>query len=319
VATFPQLYEKTLARIAQTNVHLDGYYAGDVAEHFRQHDEPGAVFMCYAPTYSGGYERMYKRLDEIMAWDEPTYAMLDEAARDQLLGWMQARRYVWYDDRLIPGLRPVMIQKAGRQRTVYIYSNLATRPVYVADKIPAGLPKLPLATGRSVIQPDARITLQPLKTSDLARYKNAFLGKNILFGAGNWAYAVTIDGTVYGFLEFSKGKFQADEIYINSDFAIPGTRYERISKLMPMLAVSGETRRMLERINVLRLRSVMTTAFTARPVSMKYRGVLELVKRGQDKDGKKFLNYQQTFNALSWQETLQVWLTKHGSLNSSTN
>ena len=88
------------------------------------------------------------------------------------------------------------------------------------------------------------------------------------------------------------------------------------SKLVVMVARSGEMRRVLERIQLLRTRSLLTTAFTDHPVSMKYRGVLSLVKRGQTEDGEAFLNYGGRFDDSTLAEVLQEWLTKHGSVRS---
>lgn len=315
-STFDVLMDKTLQRIANTKIRVDSYFAGDVSDHFKAHDTPDAVFMCYAPTYAGGYERMYKKLDAILGWNEPTYSLLDEPARDNLLAWMRERKYVWYDDRDLPGMKPVMIQKAGRARTVYIYSNLTLKPSYLIDQIPPGLPKYPLLTEKHAITPASTIQLAQIKTSDLARYKNAYLGKNIVFSQGSWAFMVVIDGLIAGFIEFSRGKFSTNEMYLNSDFAVTNMRYKRLSKLMPMLAISGETRSRLERLNQLKIKEVTTTAFTDKPVSMKYRGIMELVKRGKDKDGKQFLNYSAIFNQRTWKETLEEWLTKHGSQRS---
>ncbi|KPL72272.1 hypothetical protein ADN00_15770 [Ornatilinea apprima] len=316
LANFDTLFEKTNARISVARIKIDGYYAGDVYDHFCQNDHSDSVFMCYAPTYAGGYERMYKRLGQIFEWDEPSYTMLDDAARDRLLDWMRKRQYVWYDDRIIPGLDPIMVQKSGRARAVYIYSNITEKPVYLRDKLLTGLPKLRLANLHTEITANSTVKLVPIKTSDLARFKNAFLGKNILFGQGTWAFAVMVDDQTVGFIEFAKEKFGHSGLYINSDFAIPGTRYKRLSKLVVSLAVSGETRKMMERINMLRLKSLSTTAFTERPVSMKYRGVLNLVKRGVAPDGKHYLNYEGEFNQLTWKEVLHEWLTKHGSTTS---
>jgi hypothetical protein len=67
-------------------------------DHFKQHDTPGSIFMCYAPTYAGGYERFYKRLEQVFECNRVTYSMLDDDARDRLLAWMRARKYVWCDD-----------------------------------------------------------------------------------------------------------------------------------------------------------------------------------------------------------------------------
>lgn len=123
--TFAELVAKTVARLNQVEVRLASFYEGDVLDHFERFgDEAETIFCCYAPTYAGGYERLYKRLDRIVTWEEPGYELLDEARRDRLLAWMAARRFLWYDDRSIEGMQPVMEQRAGRRKTVYLYSNV---------------------------------------------------------------------------------------------------------------------------------------------------------------------------------------------------
>jgi hypothetical protein len=239
--------------------------------------------------------------------------MLDEGGRDRLLAWLTERRFLWYDDRLIEGLSPVMEQRAGRRRTVYLYSNVIEQPAYFNDRKISDLPKLPLAGAEFEIKADSRVALQRIKTTDLSKFKDAFLGKNIDHSQGMWGFAVVVAGRVVGFIEFSQAQYDRGSVYLLSDFAVPGMRYKRLSKLMVMLAKAGQTRRLVERLRQLRTTEVVTTAFTDRPVSMKYRGVLDLLKRGETKEGQKFLNYGSAFDDCSWPEVLAEWLTKHGS------
>jgi hypothetical protein len=187
------------------------------------------------------------------------------------------------------------------------------KPGFFDDSANEGLPKHPLAGSDFEVADQSEIWLTQIKTSDLARFKDAFLSKNIKFGAGMWAFAVIVDGYTVGFLEFSNANYDHRYVYMMSDFAVPGTRYKRLSKLVVMLAIAAETKRLIERLRVKRTRALATTAFTPRPVSMKYRGVLDLAKRGETADGQKFLNYQGEFNDLSWQDTLKLWQKKHGS------
>jgi hypothetical protein len=124
---------------------------------------------------------------------------------------------------------------------------------------------------------------------------------------------VVIADQVAGFIEYRPSEYDRDTVYLMADFPVPGSRYKRLSKLMVLLAVCGETRHRLERIRELKAEHVFTTAFTDRPVSMKYRGVMKKVGDGQQPGGQKFINYQADFNDLTWQETLVLWLTKHSS------
>lgn len=312
---FDQRVQQATERLAVVDWRIDSFFAGDVLEHFKRYeDDPDSVFVCYAPTYAGGYERMYKRLDQIIDWPKPHYAMLDNERRAELLGWMQQRCYVWIDDRKLDGLPLVMEQQSGRKKTVYAYSNATqTRGVF-RDVGRRDLLKLPLMTADTTLGPDDVVRLVPMSTADLASYKDIYLSKGINHARGLWAFAIWVGACVVGFLEAKRDSYVSRWIYMNADFPVSGTRYERLSKLMPMLAISGETRRLIERLNEARVHKLLTTAFTDRPVSMKYRGVLNLDKRGETEDGQKFLNYSGEFNGMTWQETYRQWLTKYGSL-----
>ena len=318
---FPGLHAKTLEKLDAVQIRCDGYFAGDVLEHFQRFaDDPDAIFCCFAPTYAGGYERLYKRLDEVIAWPAPTYPTLTDERRAAMLDFLRPRRYLWYDDRELDGFPAVLKRISGRQRPVYLYTNLPLPATYLAEKALGDLPQWTLASMQTVLTPTDPVRLAPIKTTELAPFKEAFLGKNIRFAAGNWAFAVVVQDTIVGFLEFARDRsFSAGTIYIQADFAIPNTRYARLSKLMVMLARAGETRKALERATELRIARLRTTAFTDRPVSMKYRGIMELTKHGVSPQGEHFLNYEATFTETTWSETYQQWLTKHGSLSSSHN
>jgi hypothetical protein len=316
--SFPALVNKTMGRLATADaqITITSFYEGDVLTHFERFaDDPQAVFCCYAPTYAGGYERLYKRLGQIVKWTPPAYEMLDDARRDRLLDWMRARRFLWYDDRRIEGMEPVMEQRGNITKTVYLYSNVFERPA-LFDQIQQhqarALPDAPLAGKDIKIDLYSTVELRRIKTTDLTAYKDAFLSKAINYAEGMWAFAVLVGGVVVGFIEFKRNSIGGhSEIYMMADFCVSGTPHKRLSKLILMLVKSKDTRALLERVRQLRTTRVVTTAFTDRPVSMKYRGVFDLVKRGQTKDGQKFLNYAAEFNNLTWQETLSEWLTKH--------
>jgi hypothetical protein len=226
---------------------------------------------------------------------------------------MMERRFLWYDDRVLDGLTPILRQERNLQRTVYLYSNVIDRPALFTVPHQPELPPLPLAPSSFEVQEKSQVTVQRIKSTELSACKDAYLSKDIRHAQGDWAFAVYVDGWVAGFFEFSMPKTYAppDTLYMMADFPVAGTRYKRLAKLIVMLAVAGETREMMERIREYHVREVTTTAFTDRPVSMKYRGVLKLAKRGETDDGRKFLNYGQQFNEKSWSEVLAEWRTKH--------
>lgn len=305
---FDDLVSETMEHLEIVNLNVTEFYEGDVFEHFKRFDDD-AVFCCYAPTYAGGYEQLYKRLDEIVEWDAPRYEMLTAERRNELLAWMQERCYLWYDDRELPGLSPQMKQRAGRSRDVFLYTNIPSATAFFDDRQPHSLPPLPLADDSFEIMPKSKVWLKQIKTTELELFKDVFLSKSITSGQGMWGFAVVIDDRVVGFIEYNRG-YVAGQLYLMSDFPVP-TRYIRLSKLVTALAIAGETRKLVERLNQNRVYRITTTAFTSRSTSMKYRGVLNLLKRGETEDGQPFLNYGAEFNDLSWKQTLARWKQKH--------
>jgi hypothetical protein len=73
-----------------------------------------------------------------------------------------------------------------------------------------------------------------------------------------------------------------------------------------MVTQCQDTKRILEERLLSRRQKIYTTAFTDKPVSMKYRGVYELAKRG-----KGFLNYATEFNDTTFQEVVGLWMKKY--------
>lgn len=312
---FAALVTQTATKLGALSVRVDDYWSGDVAEHFdRYYEDEGAVFMCYAPTYTGGYERLYKQLDAVTEWDRPTYRVLDDDARNVLLDRLSARRFLWYDDRQLDR-PPTAVFRSGRMKTIYLYSN-ELFSAYVEPAHPAP-PALPLADGTTRLLPQMTACVQRIKSNESLAFKDVYLSKKIEPGRAQHAFAVWVGDAVVGFIEYTSERYsrEPDGLYMMADFPVGGTVYPRLSKLIVMMATCGETRAILERVTEQRKRTVTTTAFTDKSVSMKYRGVMRLKKRGVTKEGQPFLNYSARFNELTWQETYTEWLRKHGSTN----
>lgn len=314
---FPGLVAETVEKLRAIPWRVDSYYIGDVMAHFeRFSDDDNAIFCAFAPTYTGGYERQYRRMEEIFAWDAPVYPLLDEGRRNALFAWMRERKYLWYDDRYFDTVEPVYKQISTGRRTVWLYSNVVSSAGLFTGRQPRELPRWPVAGSSFRFTEDTKISLKQISTSDLLGYKDAYLSKNITRASGTWAFAVLADSRIIGFLEFasSNASGDPDALYMMSDFCVPGTRYRRLSKLIVMLARSRDVQQRLRRLKQYPATRFYTTAFTDKPVSMKYRGVMKLLKRGKRPDtGQKFLNYGAEFTDASLQEVYLQWLKKHGS------
>jgi len=127
---------------------------------------------------------------------------------------------------------------------------------------------------------------------------------------GQLSLLVFADGKLFGFLIFNLAKFggaKSGAVYMLSDFVVPYSRYARLSKLLLFLVTTTTIKQTLEEKFWNRFKTVYTTAFTDKPVSMKYRGVFDLVKRGEG-----FLNYSAELGTRTIKGALTEWTQKFG-------
>lgn len=142
-----------------------------------------------------------------------------------------------------------------------------------------------------------------------------------ILGNGNLAVAVKDgSGRILGVFAMAPSSYTPDEAYLLSDFAVVPTDYPRLSKLVVLAATSSEAQLMCQRTFSRRIRAVSTTAFSNNPVSMKYRGLLRLTKRGpSNEDGWKFqLQYQGAMGEHSLAQALEKWAKRWGARTTQT-
>ncbi len=302
LTTFEQLLEKTVATTenAKRYIRLTDYTMIDVHDYFPR---PGAVSIGFLPTYVGGYEKLFKRLDESIAWDAPSYGMLTTERREATLQKMAEGDYILYDDvrRDLPCV--AQVELPGK-KTVFIYSNLDFKKGVFRKKINETVRSFELLMPDEEIPPTAKVSIQECDLATINHYRNMYLSKKIQPGSGGPCYLVFADNKLFGFLIFQAYSMAAQpgEIYMMSDFVVPSKRHNRLAKLLLMVSLCQEVRQIIEEKNIKRYHAILTTAFTTRPVSMKYRGVYELAKRAE-----KHLNYRGTFGENTLQEVIATW------------
>ena len=324
VANFGLTVSRNVQIINKVPFRLDGFFEGDVFDHFQMwEDDRDAVFLVNAPTYAGGYEKLYQALDHRIKWASPHYNLMGAEERNRLYEWLQGRNYVWYEDRVIAGRDPVFRVDDQQKRPTYIYTDLpGVKPAYINSyrESKARL-SVPLADKDIEITKASRIWLHPLPATEVSVAKDIFLGKGVRHGMADWSFAVMCagsDGLGYaiGFIEFKCFPGQnGDEAFLQADFPIAGTKYEHLAKLMAMLATAGETRRQIERRRQLVTRRLYTKVYakSGRTVSMKYRGVLTKLPTPKAKGSEDVLTYGAEFNDLTWKKTLTQWIARFAS------
>ncbi|QHC24901.1 GNAT-like putative antirestriction protein [Streptomyces sp. GS7] len=165
------------------------------------------------------------------------------------------------------------------------------------------------------------LRLSMLKPGQFNAIRSRYLNPRIAPGAANLAVAVKDGvGRIPGVFAMPPSSYTPDEAYLLSDFAVAPTDYPRLSKLIVLAATSAETQLLCQRAFSRRVRALSTTAFSNNPVSMKYRGLLRLTKRGpSNEDGWKFqLQYQGAVGGHTLDEALQTWAKRWGARATTT-
>ena len=235
--------------------------------------------------------------------------------KERLELWEHALRGVCYTD--------------GGGVPIFIYSNGGHVRLVTRDRItaPAGLRRL-----HGAEQLGEKLSIAPLKLPVFESLMAAYLNPGIIPGTPTASYAVLVDDVMIGVFAVRIGgdhaaayenMIEGPTAYLLTDFAVAPTVYPRLSKLVLMTALSKEVQLLLERLANGRIRSLVTTAFSNRMESMKYRGVLKRIS--QKKLGKGDVQdafaYSLVYGAQAGQWTLQegmaLWKKKHSKQKSS--
>ena len=268
--------EKVL--LLKSGVMLDGFFAGDFRVHAQRAMEIGAGICGFMPTYKGGYERMYRFIDESVQWQPPSFSTWDpKDMPDWLAGIERAGLpYFIYSDQELQGFKPTTEFRSTTNKPVYGYigEGRSSFRRSVNRSEPFAYQKVDPAT----LGPMTEVQLVSATSAQMTFLRNAYLAKGIAHATGVANYLVMLDGKLAGGFIYSRDRWDpANAIYLLSDFCIVHER--RMAKLVAMLATSFEPVDAWSKRFIVRPSVMHTTAFTDQPVSMKYRGIYELTSR----------------------------------------
>lgn len=310
---FDNLVAATEERLNSVLLEIEGFFAGDVFDFFqemeRRHGED-VIYTSYMPFFKGGYERLYRRVGEIFQWRAPVYPLLDDDRRVEVANWGADRKHITLLNFPLPGQEPAMFGHTQRNVHVFMYSNVLEKTALYRRAHPdAGVRFELMGDENWPVLAGGQVKVIPISPVHIQPYKAYYLARNIDFSMGIYGFGISLAGKVIGFLEFSFAQNgNASDWYLFSDFAVGQLFHKRQSKLIALLALCEDVRRKLEISSLRRRPHVTTTVWTNKPVSMKYRGVFELVKRDQERG---MLNYRQEWTGLTAQQTYELWMTKY--------
>ncbi len=276
---FPTFLGSARKRLAEFLQGLDiaSFFAGDFREQARRAAAVGGGVAAFPPTYKGGYERLYRFLDENTTWERPGYAIWDPAKIEDWLDELDRMgvHYCVLTDRALDHHEPVTVYRGQSNKPVFTFADRSRSSVRRAmHRVePFGYkPVNPAELG-----PTAKVELLKATSAQMNFLKDAYLAKGIAHVSGIANFLVMLDGKLAGGFILSNDKFGGDSVYLLSDFTLSAK--SRVSKLIAMLASCELVIRQLEIRLVHRIDCIHTTAFTDRPVSMKYRGIYDLTGR----------------------------------------
>jgi len=200
---FEAFHQATVVKLKERKkeVRLEGYTTKDIIDLL---DEmPGdAVAIAFLPTYAGGYERMFKRLEEIFDWDRPAYGLIDAERKAAILTKMKQRDFLFLDDKKWPDLPLVAAVRKARMKQVYVYSNMeALRRGVLKQQRHAEFVPFPRLSDEDEITPESKLTITPTSNRVVNYYRDVYLSKGVGIPAdGEVPLVAAVDGKVFGFL-----------------------------------------------------------------------------------------------------------------------
>jgi hypothetical protein len=328
-----QLHYKTLSKIDEAAFKLDSFYLGDVLQ-FVKDTPKDQAFVTFPPFFAGDYEQQFRGLDKVFDWPEPDYDIMDEDGLKELFELIQSHRH-WAIGNNVR--RPEMeewlrgkVQTTNRGVTIYVYaSGEARRQVMPRQE----LEPLSIRHLRQGDELGNRMSLRVLSDAEFSSLRSRYMNANIRPGAPSLACAVIVDRRIVGAFAYSFSPTLANwsshmpgpTMYLLSDFPVADTDYPRLSKLVLYAATSREAQQLCQRGANKLARSVATTAYAKGPVSMKYRGLFNLLKRTElgeaEEDASAVerytdsgyqLQYGMSLGQWTLAEGLQRWKQKHG-------
>ena len=295
-------------------VSITAYYAKDVFAFCEENVTEDMIFMAFPPTYKGGYEKIYKRIDEDIEWDRPHYNLIDPKQfieNDELLKIFTRQRYVLYFDQQLEKMSLIgKVQGAGHP--VYIYSDIPGS-TFISKGLNEEIKKYKILPYDYILPDKAKISVIRTKNNIINHYRDLFLKQSIKYGNGEIPMLWFVNDMLFGVSLFNTktpggSAFKDDSIFVISEFTVP-SQHKRLSKLLLMLLKSKEMKRILERISFRKTDRLATTVFTENESSGKYRGVFEVVKRDKGK-----IVYDATFEDYTFKGAYSLWCQKHRSV-----
>jgi hypothetical protein len=341
---FPTLHAKTVEKIRESPLKLSSYTSEDVMTWLDNAPADAAV-IAYPPFAGGGpstyYASDFTGLEKLWEWEAPEYEKLSDERLMELYEKIADRReWMFAVSQPVDGMEQYLRGRSkttNRATTIYLYASGGPMRLVTPNQSLEPI-RVPHLTKGDDLGDDMKLHL--LNGSQFQAVRSMFMNPGIRPGSAALPIAVTVGGKLVGVFAYDFGLtsfakwdsiLPGPHVYMMSDFPVSTSDYPKLSKLIVMAALSKEAEQLILRYGKRPFRSMTTTALSNNPVSMKYRGVLTLVKKGKNESLKKAwaktadiseedsymsrpweLQYGSELGRWTLQEALTTWKKKYG-------
>lgn len=312
VENFDHFFDKAKDKLDQLlpDMQLHGYFAGDWRKHIKQAIAEDAGILAFPPFFKGDYESQFKFIEENIHWPAPDYDLYDPKMLGDIIDEVDASgvEYCILSDQLFPHRKPVLEYVTGRKVPHYCYARTEKSSVRHLYKEPEPFAYDPIDPLK--LNSESRVQIVQAESRHMDFIKDIYLQKTIIHSTGVANFLVFIDKMLVGGIIYSLPKFPTfghHTIYLLSDVTI--CREAKLSKFIAYLATSKTLLDIVSKKIISRIDFVVTTARTHNAVSMKYRGIYEILNRREADDPAEgnIINYGSAMRNETPQDIYSRW------------
>ena len=313
-------FKKAVEKITKVKENLKNfeYFALD-ANITIENLQQGELIYYDPPYFTGDYEKMFAKLNDIFSYDKTPYGIIDSDKKIEHLEYFSKKGikalFRTMDKIDIESYKMVFKFQYNYDKFYHLYTNFDTDSfIGRFEPLKSVNPKLPIINKNDVISEKSRIEIIPVPTTIGNHYRILWVGKARMTSGGN-CYLIQIDSKVVGLLQIeSPLAFGQSNAIIFSDPAAPTSRYKRLSKLILHLCCTETFLKVINERFLWPCEGFITRVFTNHEVSMKYRNLFEITTKEIDKDGnfKYRIMYKNKKLFIDYPTALNEWLKKDG-------
>ncbi len=296
-------------------MQIQGYNPIDWRDHVKEAISKGAGVAAFPPFFKGDYESQFKFIEENIEWPAPSYDLYDPKTLGSIIDKIDDSGipYCVLSDQTFENRKPVLEYVQGRKVPHYCFARTEKSSIRHIYKIPDQFEYKPIDLSK--IHKKSKIQIVQAESKHMDFIKDIYLQKTIIHSSGVANFLIYVDKMLVGGVIYSLPKFPSfgqNTIYLLSDVTI--SREGKLSKLVATIATSKTLLEIVSKKLISKIDYVVTTARTKRPISMKYRGIYELLNRrpADDPSEGNIINYGSELREEIPQQMYSNWWVKYG-------